>query len=415
MHVQVAADDAPRDGVIVVRELTLPRDNGPDSRREPLGPSGLLRFVNDLRKVVTAGKLLDEHLPVVHVHVLDDQFLAENRPPRHVHEEALCFQERTVRGPQAFDDEIVDLEGAGSEHDAQLADVHRALEILRARDLGALAQRRPQIDRQARHQERGDDRNEHPQRAEHAPRPTATRRRRRRGRRGGRRLLGRPRLGLRCGEGLLCHSLYSTTTRTRPASTDVPALTATFFTRPAFERLPRLHGVAGADEDADDAARHRRGDRLLAVGGDRVGAGASRALPVDDHARRPPADVAEQFAAAGQRRDLHRAARVPRLREQHRDAEVADALRVNEPRGAVNGDAKAGGHRTRALDRHGAHPAVHLDLERHATFTEAPLRGRRSSSRPRAARTRSVRRSRGTRHPGPRRSRAALRRRPSTR
>ena len=61
------------------------------------GPFGPFDSGHNPGKVVPAvGELLDQHLPVAHVHVLDDQLVAEDRPPGHVHEDALGLEKRAV-------------------------------------------------------------------------------------------------------------------------------------------------------------------------------------------------------------------------------------------------------------------------------------------------------------------------------
>ena len=87
---------------------------GPDGRREALRTLRSLRLVHDLRKVVPAvGELLDDHLPVAHVDVLDDQLAAEDAPPGQVHEDALGLEERAIGGLQPLDDQVVDFERSG--------------------------------------------------------------------------------------------------------------------------------------------------------------------------------------------------------------------------------------------------------------------------------------------------------------
>ena len=74
---------------------------------------------------------------------------------------------------------------------------------------------------------------------------------------------------------------YSITMSTRPPSTDIPGATATCVTRPGLRRaqlvlhfhrfdhdhrLAWRHLITLGDQDSHHTARHRRDDRLLAIG-----------------------------------------------------------------------------------------------------------------------------------------------------
>src|SRR4051812_932770 len=224
--VEIVADDFPRHGVVVIDEQASARVHLFHRRGHLPDRVALLffRLGRDARKIVLAGKLLDQHLPVAHVDVVHDQLVGEGRPPRHVDEQVLRLEEWTIGRLQAFDDEVVDLERAGAEMDAELADMHRPLEIFRSRVFRLLLQRRAEVDDQAGDDHRGDDRDEDAERAENGMRPAA-----RCGRSGLRRGFGRRRL--RWDLQVVDHS---TMTSTRPASTEAPALTATSLTRPAL-------------------------------------------------------------------------------------------------------------------------------------------------------------------------------------
>ena len=110
---------------------------------------------------------------------------------------------------------------------------------------------------------------------------------------------------------------YSITMSTRPPSTDIPGATATCFTRPAFgERSSFSIFIASTtitawravdlvtlgDQDADHTARHRRDDRLLAIGMHRgVGSAAPRTTRVDAD-RRPSVRQGRRGARPQRRR-----------------------------------------------------------------------------------------------------------------
>ena len=77
-----------------------------------------------------------------------------------------AFRNGRSVGRQPFDDEIVDPERAVAEDDAQLADVHRAIEELGALLLGELRQSRSDVDGDERDDDRGDERDEDGERAQ---------------------------------------------------------------------------------------------------------------------------------------------------------------------------------------------------------------------------------------------------------
>jgi len=111
------------------------------------GPFGFVRGGPFARKaVLPVRELLDQHVPAVHVDVLDDQFMRDERPPRQIDEDALRRHEGTVGGPESFDDEIVDLECAGEQPDLQLADVGRPIEPARSALLRPFPRRGAEID-----------------------------------------------------------------------------------------------------------------------------------------------------------------------------------------------------------------------------------------------------------------------------
>ena len=161
--VQVAAHDEPRRGVVVVDELAVARDHGADGGRElaeRARPSSASSGRRASRKAVPAGELLDEHLPAVM-----STFSTISSWVKKVHhgrfmKTRLRLQERTVGRLQPLDDEVFDLERAVAEDDAQLADVHRAIEELRALLLGDLLQPRPEVDGEPRDDHRGDERDQ---------------------------------------------------------------------------------------------------------------------------------------------------------------------------------------------------------------------------------------------------------------
>ena len=143
--------------MIVVGELTPRREHRSERRRERgrPGPSGLRC---DFRKVVpAAGPRLDDHVPVGHRDRLDDELAAEDRPPRHLHRDALRFEERTILRRQALDHKILDEELARRQLRRQAADVNGPLHVLGAFPFGTLAQVWAEIHREHRHQDGRDN------------------------------------------------------------------------------------------------------------------------------------------------------------------------------------------------------------------------------------------------------------------
>jgi hypothetical protein len=175
--------------VIVVRELPAPRDHLLRGRRELEQRLALarrpLRTV-DSRKAVLARELLDEHVPVRQLHHLDDEVVREDRPPGQVDPQLFRREKRSVGRLQALDHQVVDLERAAAEMDAEIAHVHGPIEVVRSRRFRALLQRRTEIDRERRDNGSGDQRDEHREEAQERARPPL-RRRRHHGIRGGRR------------------------------------------------------------------------------------------------------------------------------------------------------------------------------------------------------------------------------------
>jgi hypothetical protein len=159
-HVQIARDRAPRCGVILVGELPIAGDDRSHRRHEPLWSLRPFRLRDNPGEVVAAPELLDQHLPVAHVHVADDQLLVEDGPPGHVHRDPLRLEKRAVSRLEAFDDQVFDDECPGREADTELANVHWPLEIVGPGALRASTQRRAEVDRQRRNDERGGKRNE---------------------------------------------------------------------------------------------------------------------------------------------------------------------------------------------------------------------------------------------------------------
>ena len=243
LDIQVGRRGRPRRDVIVVGERPAQRHHAPQRGGEAARPlaGGLAA---ELREVVAAvGVRLDHHVPVGHGDRFDDQLLAEDRPPRHLDGDRLGREERPVLRGQPFDHQVLDHEHAGREPRRQAADVHRALDELgpsvsaRLRRDGprsmvntamntatTIATSTTMISRSARNVDRI-------------------------------RLRGRPATGSTVGSGeaspggcpsgrgaggssgwsaISATRTYSTTTSTRPASTDMPSVTGTSLTRPAF-------------------------------------------------------------------------------------------------------------------------------------------------------------------------------------
>jgi hypothetical protein len=125
--------------------------------------------------VFAVGELLDEHVPPVHVDVLDDELVGDERPPRQVDEDPPRRHERTVGRLEAFDPQIVDFERAGEEADLQLLDVRRPIEPGRRALLRFLARHGTEIDRHERDDRGGDDRRQNAQHAQNRMLPPAHR------------------------------------------------------------------------------------------------------------------------------------------------------------------------------------------------------------------------------------------------
>ena len=159
-------------------------------------------------------------------------FRREDGPPREHHLDLLGLEERAVAGLQPFDHEVLDDEDAGRELRRQPADVQRPVHVVRAFALRAGAQVRTQIDREERHERAGDDRDD----AAPAAGAPARRQRGRPDAAAGAAAPARPE-SRRASVWLFRQTAacrYSITISTRPASTDVPGVTATSLTRPAF-------------------------------------------------------------------------------------------------------------------------------------------------------------------------------------
>ena len=241
----------------------------------------------------------------------------------------------------------------GRELRRQAADVHRPLHELRAFALGPLAQVGPEIDRKDRCQQRRDDGDENSEQAEqHAAEAPAF----------ARVLPWLVRLGFRLVPVPAFRPLgYSITTSTRPASTEVPGVTADFHDRSGLRRAQLVlhlhrfddddaltggHGIAGVDEHADDATRHGRDDRLLPRSPAVVGPAAAARAPVDDD-RHGAATERTSTRRAARRRDLQLAAAASKRRRQSTTGRTRHPLGLDFVRLAIDDDHIAAGPRAR--------------------------------------------------------------------
>ncbi len=179
----------------------------------------------------------------------------------------------------------------------------------------------------------------------------------------------------------------------RPASTDIPAVTLTSFTRPARGALSSFsifiasttttpwradNLVSRFDEHTDHAAGHGGGDADLAVAV-RAGLGASAAPAVDGHTDSTSLEADQQLTGTGPGRQLEVRRRVDASHcplfataavtgsgffRQQQEAELGGPGNFDDLRHAGDDDPKAP-RAVHALDRDRERPAIDLDLQGH--------------------------------------------------
>src|SRR6185295_18049685 len=210
--VKVACDGAPRRAVILVRELTARRPYVLERRRPRALAVGVVRGQLDV-VVLAVLEQLDVHVPVGHLDGVEHDALGEQRRPRHRHVDVLGGEERTRFRRHALDDEVVHREAAAPQVHAKLADVHRPLDGVGPGGLRALAQRRPEVDRNTGDERDGNRAGKRRHDGAHdAPGPL------------------RQRMVVEGEESAVIHSRI---TSMAPASTDVPSTARTSTTVPA--------------------------------------------------------------------------------------------------------------------------------------------------------------------------------------